>query len=93
MNTLEQITQDLTRRQTQTLFQEEINFRCDSGYDLQTLYLRALASCQRAFKHGSSSKSGVGFELENLPLFSPGNKLRITIEVIAEEPSPKVSKP
>lgn len=84
LTSLIQISNDLSRFTGPTIFIEEVNFRCDSGYDLDTLYQRALGCLNRAFGKGGRVLPGVAFQLEHLPLFNPSNKIRVTIEVLAD---------
>lgn len=80
---LQPISLDLSRSQTPTRWCEELNFRADSGYDLDTLYRRALSVLERAFHKGQRVDNALGFNLQDLPPFHPQNRLRVTIEVLA----------
>ena len=79
------ITNNLSRLQTDSTWIEELGFIEDSGYELSTIYARALASVQRAFKQGNRVDNVVGFSPSSLPPFSTKNKLRITVEILTPQ--------
>lgn len=90
---MNKITNNLSRETTETRWTEEIGFLEDSGYELSTIYTRALGSLQRAFKQGQKPKPELGFSPEHLPPFNPLNRLRVTIELLGpEEPVASTEK-
>lgn len=85
----EVLSADLARYTNNTpgtwTFSEELNFRNDSGYDdVQSLFLRAAASIERAFGINRGHQAPGRFQLgtDTCPLFSTKNRLRITVELI-----------
>lgn len=79
---MNKITDDLKRQQTPNTFCEELNFRCDSGYNLNTIYRRALSVLERALAQGHRADPLLGLQLHELPPFDPQNRLRVTIELL-----------
>lgn len=67
------------------VFSEQLNFRNDSGYDMRTLWQRAAASIERAFGQNQGRLVDGRLTPDQYPVFKPGNKLRITVELVTDD--------